>query len=245
MRIHPLRAVIIAAVASIHAFALNAYAWHDRTHLAIAEAAGFDLWYSAAAPDVVKSKASFTPIESPNHYFNNKEGRRVTAEMVLGQVDRYDRLDETGEGHLYGAIIGSVRAYRSVKATGKYARYPLAYCAHYVGDLSMPLHNTPYDVFNKTRHSSNDGVINAGVMDRVGVIRRRMKVPIIRSEADLARQIAGVAESARKLGLKMRREDRDMTAEEAYIQVICSASLLNAVLAYAEMPAEPAAENKP
>ena len=220
-------------------------AWHDRTHLAIAEAAGFDLWYSAAAPDVVKSKERFAFIESPNHYFNNNAGLEVTAAMVQSQVDRYDQPDTTGEGHLYGAVIGSVRAYRKVRATGKYARYPLAYCAHYIGDLSMPLHNTPYDEFNKARHSVNDGIIDAGVRDSVAFIRKRMQPVVIRNEADLAREIAMVAESARKLGVKMRREGRDMMAEEAFIQVIRSASLLNAVLAYAEQPGDDVPENKP
>ena len=50
---------------------VQAYAWHDKTHLSIAEAAGFELWYSAAAPDVAKSKSEFRPIEEKNHYFNN------------------------------------------------------------------------------------------------------------------------------------------------------------------------------
>ncbi|NTV01836.1 MAG: hypothetical protein HGB04_03500 [Chlorobiaceae bacterium] len=239
----------ILASLAVAAFSLElqpeALAWHDRTHLAIAEAAGFDLWYSAAAPDVAKSKAPFTPIESPNHYFNNNAGREVTAEMVRGQVDLYDRPDDIGEGHLYGAMIGSVRAYRTVRATGKYARYPLAYLAHYAGDLSMPLHNTGFDDFNRARHGINDGVIDAGVRDSVASIRKRMEVPVIGNEADFAREVARVAELARRLGMKMRRENRDMTAEEAYTQVTLSASLLKAVLAYAETPAAPAAENKP
>ncbi|MGA2228329.1 MAG: hypothetical protein ABSH41_28180 [Syntrophobacteraceae bacterium] len=68
--------------------------------------------------------------------------------MVLAQVNRYyDPTDENG--HLYGAIVASLRDFKSAKASGKYAEYHLAYCAHYVGDLSMPLHNTLYDSFNR------------------------------------------------------------------------------------------------
>ena len=239
------RLIPFVAVACFGAAPAELLAWHDRTHLAIAEAAGFDLWYSAAAPDVAKSKAQFAPIESPNHYYNNNAGSRVTAHMVRSQVEMYDRPDETGQGHLYGAIIGSVRAYREMKATGKFARYPLVFCAHYTGDLSMPLHNTPYDDFNKARHSINDGIIDAGVRDSVASIRRRMHPPLIRDEADLAREIAIVADSARRLGVKMRQEERDMTQAEAYIQVIRSASLLKAVIAYAEQPEVPGMEKKP
>ncbi len=215
----------------------DSMAWHDRTHLAVAEAAGFDLWYSAAAPDVVKVKEPFAAIESPNHYYNNNAGRPVTAAMVLDQVERYDRPGDE-EGHLYGAIIGSVQAYWKLSATGKYARYPLVYCAHYVGDLSMPLHNTPYDAFNKARHSANDGVIDATVRDSVAVIRSRMRPIVIRNRQELARQIALVAESARKLGVRMRKENRDMTSEEAYAQVVRSASLLQAIIVYAEHPSD-------
>jgi hypothetical protein len=231
------RAVWLSVALLVGACPPDLFAWHDRTHLAIAEAAGFDLWYSAAAPDVAKSKAQFTAVESPNHYYNNSAGRKVDASTVLGQVERYDRPGDD-EGHLYGAVIGSVRAFRNLKTTGKYARYPLVFCAHYVGDLSMPLHNTPYDDFNKARHSINDGVIDGGVRDSVASIRNRIRPIDIRNEDDFAREIARLAESARKLGLKMRRENRDMTRDEAYIQVIRSASLLKAVLAYAEHPPE-------
>ena len=49
-------------------------------------------------------------------------------------------------------------------------------------------------------------------------------------EADLAREIARIANISRKLGYKLRAEKRDMTKPEAYIQLGHSASLLRAVL---------------
>ena len=71
--------------------------------------------------------------------------------MLLDQVARYnDPSDE--KGHLYGAIAASLRDYLSVKAKGKYAEYHLVYCVHYVGDLSMPLHHTLFDSFNRRNH---------------------------------------------------------------------------------------------
>ncbi|MCE1273125.1 MAG: hypothetical protein HGA60_04105 [Chlorobiaceae bacterium] len=243
MKFRLFQTVSLSAALFMGSVPADLFAWHDRTHLAIAEASGFDLWYSAAAPDVVKSKEKFSDIESPNHYFNNSAGKKVNAEMVMEQVERYDRCD-TGDGHLYGAIVGAVRAYRSAKSSGKYARYPLVYCAHYVGDLSMPLHNTAYDDFNRKRHSINDGVIDAGIRDSIASIRSRMKPIAIRDENELAREIAAVAESARKLGRKIRKENRNMTSDEAYTQVILSASLFKAILAYADTapatePAQP------
>ena len=102
----------LSAVLSLTLSSLPALAWHDKTHLSVAEAAGFDLWYSAAAPDVAKSKSEFRPIEEKNHYFNNNAGKEVDAAMVMSQVERYNK-PEDGEGHLYGAIIGAIRAYKA------------------------------------------------------------------------------------------------------------------------------------
>ncbi len=210
---------------------VQAYAWHDKTHLSIAEAAGFELWYSAAAPDVAKSKSEFRPIEEKNHYFNNNAQKEVDEAMVLEQAARYNKTGDA-EGHLYGAIIGAVRAYKEESASGKYAEYPLVFCAHYIGDLSMPLHNTEYDDFNKKRHTVNDGVIESSVRNNIGYIQRNMSEITIENESDLAREIAKVANTARRLGIKIRKENRNMTQEEAYIQVSQSSSLLKAVLNY-------------
>ena len=210
---------------------VQAYAWHDKTHLSIAEAAGFELWYSAAAPDVAKSKSEFRPIEEKNHYFNNNAQKEVDEAMVLEQAARYNKTGDA-EGHLYGAIIGAVRAYKEESASGKYAEYPLVFCAHYIGDLSMPLHNTEYDDFNKKRHTVNDGIIESSVRNNIGYIQRNMSEITIENESDLAREIAKVANTARRLGIKIRKENRNMTGEEAYIQVSQSSSLLKAVLNY-------------
>jgi hypothetical protein len=210
----------------------QAFAWHDKTHLSVSEAAGFELWYSSAAPDVAKSKSEFRPVEEKNHYFNNNANRTVDEKMVMGQVDRYNMPDDD-EGHLYGAIIGAVRAYKADSTAGKYAEYPLVFCAHYIADLSMPLHNTAYDDFNKERHNRNDGIIECSVRNNIGYIQRNIEEITILNESDIAREIARVANSARKLGLKMRKENRNMTQAEAYLQVIRSASLLKAVLRYA------------
>ncbi len=50
-------------------------------------------------------------------------------------------------------------------------------------------------------------------------------------EEDLSKEIARIATIARQLAFKMKAEDRDMTKEEAYVQLGHSASLLRAVLA--------------
>ncbi len=207
-------------------------AWHDETHLAVAKAAGYAKWYNAAGPDVAKIKAEKR--EQQNHYYNNNRNADVTSRMVLEQVQRYNSADDD-EGHLYGAIIAAVREFERSVRENKYAQYHLAYCAHYIADLSQPLHNTPYDEFNKNRHSANDGIVESKVLTGLFRVERRMYLIELRRERfeeDLAREIARIANLARNLGNKLRKENRDMTPEEAYTQLGHSASLLEAVLAY-------------
>jgi len=52
--------------------------------------------------------------------------------------------------------------------------------------------------------------------------------------ADLSREIARIANLSRRLGYKLGAENRNMTPEEAYIQLGHSASLLKAVLRHYE-----------
>ena len=202
-------------------------AWHDETHLAIAKAAGYEKWYNAAGPDIAKVKAGDK--EGYNHYSNNPPDTVVTPKMILDQIPRYnDPTDENG--HLYGAIVASFRDYRSAKAAGKYGEYHLAYCAHYVGDLSMPLHNTRYNLFNRQHHNAMDGIVNDDVLEHLD----RIKVyPIqIKSEDDLVRETARIANLSMKLGYRLESENRMLTREEAYAQIGHSASLLKAIIDY-------------
>ena len=211
-------------------FTGTAFGWHDRTHLAIAKAAGYRSWYNAAGADMAKLKAGNT--EGTNHFFNNT-GVKVTEEMVLEQAQRYDKASDS-RGHLYGAIIESLRKYIDDSESGKYAAYHLAFCAHYIGDLSMPLHNVPYDDFNEKHHNANDGIVDANVLNNIYLIRRHMYSIVIHNESDLALEIARIANTARLLALRMEEAQRDMTEDEAYTELAHSASLLRAVLAYAK-----------
>lgn len=206
------------------ALAPSALGWFDETHMAIAKAAGYKKWYNAAAADV--SRIKLGKKEGSNHYHNSPRGTVITAKMVLEQARRYDQIES--DGHLYGAIIASYRAYKGAKAQGKYAGNHMAYLVHYIGDLSMPLHHTPYNRFNKRYHMANDGIIDDEVMAHL----ERIKIyPItIRSEKDLAREVARVANLSKQLGHRMEDEDRLMTREEAYRQITHSASLLKAIL---------------
>ncbi len=208
----------------------SAYGWHDKTHLAAAKAAGYYKWYNAAGADISKIKAG--GIEGYNHFFNNPSNIEITPEIVLKQAGRYNNPGDR-RGHLYGAIIASLREYESAAQKGKYAEYHFAFCAHYIADLSQPLHNIPYDSFNKKHHGINDGTVEKEVLENTGKIEKHMyKIRLRPSEFedDLAKEIARIAGLSGQLGHKLRKENRDMTKKEAYIQLGHSASLIKAVL---------------
>ena len=230
MKHTPLKIIIIFF---LFLYSTQGLAWHDKTHLAVAKAAGMASWYNAAGPDLAKIKAG--NIESYNHFFNNDAEREITAQMVMDQIERYNLRSKLldGEGHILGAIIASLRAYQKDVREGKYAEYHLSYCAHYIGDLSQPLHNMPYDDFNQKFHLAFDGVVEGTILDETEKITSQMyavKLSDDRFEEDLAKEIARMANVSRKLGYKLRAENRIITKEEAYIQLGHSASLLKAVL---------------
>ena len=166
--------------------------------------------------------------EGHNHYVNNPRGTVITSEMVLAQAEKYNQIDN--HGHLYGAIIASVRDYLREKNKGKYGEYHLAFCAHYVADLSQPLHSIVHNAFNRKYHKDIDGVVNDEILENL----EKLKVyPInISSEEDLAREIARLANQTMALGYKFEDEGRILTKEEAYQQLSHSASLFRAILEY-------------
>ncbi len=212
-----------------------AFAWHDKTHLSVAKTAGYQHWYNAAGPDLTKLRAGET--ESFNHYFNNIRAAEVTPQMVLNQVNRFCKADSLfdREGHLYGAIIAAVRDFKKSTASGKYSEYHLAFAAHYCTDLSNPFHNTDYDDFNKQHHIVNDATVEASVFNEQDRIQKKMYSITLRNdtfEQDLAKEIARIANLTRNLGERLRKENRDMTKDEAYTQLGHSASLFRAILVH-------------
>lgn len=207
----------------------NLYSWHDRTHIAVGLLAGYEMAYNLASPDVAKLKAG--SVEGFNHYSNNVGKSLINKEIVEEQISRYNKTDTQDEsGHLYGAIIGAIRAYQDDFKSGKYSEYNLAYLGHYLGDLSNPLHNTEYDEFNKRNHKDNDAIVESEIFSYLQYI------PVyevkIESESDIIEKICQVANNSIKLGNKMRSENRNMTKQEAYNQISQSASLFKGILKY-------------
>jgi len=222
---HPV--ITLLAIFFVISFADNSYPWQDETHLAIAKAAGYSKWYNATGADMAKLKAG--RVEELNHFVSNPRETIVTSETVLQQVPKYNQATDF-KGHLYGAIIASVRDYLRKKQEGKYGEYHLAFCSHYVGDLSQPLHNTLYSSYNRKNHSTTDGIINDEVLDNIDKIKI---YPIkIESEKDLANEIARIANISIKKGYQVEGEKWLLTKKEAYEQISRSVSLFRAILRY-------------
>jgi hypothetical protein len=205
-------------------------AWHDQTHLAVAKAADYRAWYNAAGADIAKERAG--DVEKFNHFVDLEDDEVVSPTLPLEQAvlanDPNDR-----KGHLYGAIIATIRDYKKRTTESKYSEYYLAYLAHYVGDLSQPLHNYKYDAFNKAHHNDFDGAVEGNFEKLVPKIKRYMTPVSISKEhfeADVAREVARIANRSHELAKKLRLENRDMAKEEAYRQLAMSASLLRAIL---------------
>ena len=208
----------------------SANAWHDKTHIAVGEAIHFNLAYNLASPDVAKIKAGRT--EEYNHWVDNTAEEAITPEQVKSQIEKYNVAEGEEKGHLYGAIVAAVRTYQKEKAAGHFADYHLAYAGHYIGDLSMPLHNIINDGGMKY-HQDNDDIVESEVLSNLDRIKWYQYPISIKTEDELIQNIVRIAQNAKDLAIKMKKENmRLMTKEEAYGQLAQSASLLKAVLEY-------------
>jgi hypothetical protein len=174
----------------------------------------------------------------------------MTTQMLISRAGMRDAPAERGGRNLPmfagGASSGTARrestpvgelknlmeAVVERKNTDKYGEYHLSFCAHYVGDLSQPLHNTLYNSYNRKYHQTSDGIINDEVLDNIDKIKI---YPIkIESENALAKEIARIANLSLKKGYQIQNEKRLLTKEEAYEQISHSASLFRAILKYVE-----------
>ncbi len=233
MKKQQFRKITLLVLFLLFIFYRETFSWHDETHIAIAKAAGYELWYNVTGPDVARLK--LRDRESYNHFYNNPEDEEITPSLVFSQAHRYNDPQDR-EGHLYGAIIASLRDYIRKKSEGRFARYDLAYCFHYIGDLSQPLHNIPYDKFNMEYHRPieelADKYVKKNGIEGIKKYMYEIKIDPKDPEKDIACHIARIANIARELGKKIKDEKRVMTEEEVLIQLGHSASLIKGILGY-------------
>jgi hypothetical protein len=203
-----------------------AFGWGDYTHMAIGKAAGISTEYTIVGPDIIKLKFKN---EGKNHFYDAERDKPITRQDVVRQTYQYDK-GTASRGCLLGAIVESYRAYRkAIEQNSRITHYFQGIMAHYIGDLSMPLHLMEYDDFNKEHHYSNDELIENEVMANMKKLASGMKNMTIKDEDGLINEIIRLAEESKKLGYRLKDENRDMTREEAYRQAAMSASLIKAI----------------
>ena len=219
----------------------TAEAWTDQTHLAIAKAGGLASYHNACAPDVSHTVAFMNKIwltESPAHYFDATAPltrKDVAEQMQMIGMSRKKAPD----GYLLGAIVNAVREAKARTEKGEFDDYYYAVLAHYIGDLSMPLHMSAYDDFNKSHHLQIDDTLTyknvEWEVDGAGYIANELKVDDglrFNSEAELVNHMLEIANESYSLAQKLRGENRNLTREEAIQRASRSATMLRAVMRY-------------
>lgn len=235
----------------------SAFPWSPRTHAFMAQKAGIRNPEYAFFADHFKQENK--ELLGPLHYHNAAPGATITP----AYIDRYPIRVETyipegrkrarpirirvpdPAGALYWKIV---EIYESMKGTrGWEYEYHLINLAHYVGDLSNPLHNFPHGdkraadgkiyraegAWARERHEAFDSILESLFpMDRRmdQMFDASIAAVAVVSADDLKREIAQIATAANRLAKRCYQERRLMTVEEALKQTALSVSLLKAVI---------------
>jgi hypothetical protein len=244
-------------VLTVLAFFSNAFGWSCETHIYIALEAGIKNPEIACFPDLSREENSL--LLGPSHWHNAAPNTIVTPDYI----DQYQIMEgmyvkssvpeskpikikvPDPSGVLYWKIL---ELYQKMKGkTGWRYDYYLTNIAHYVGDLSQPLHNFPYasepasdgkaypeiGFWAKEHHWQFDSVLDSylPLQGKDKEIFQTLITPIqIMSVDDLKREISKIANSSIGLGNRCYSENRILTKDEALRQVAMSVSLLRAII---------------
>ena len=261
MRTRPWLARIPCFFAASLAVALfltgEARAWSCKTHLFIAREAGVANPQTACYPDLAKKEND--ALLGPFHWHNAAPDAKVDSAYIERYQAREDFLVpavNTGSkpmkikaphpaGVLYWKIVETYRAL--MNAAGWEYEYYLSNLAHYVGDLSQPLHNFPYGAdpagdgksypeqgtWAKKMHREFDTALDPYIPlsgDEARRFSAMVKPTQILSDEDLKREIAHVANRAISLANACYSGKRVISREEALAQVAGSVSLMRAIM---------------
>lgn len=236
----------------------QAWGWSGHTHIFIAKQAGVKYPEAACFPDV--SWEDNEALLKPYHYHNAPPDAVVTPEYIdnFAITSRSVKLPDGARvtirvpdesGVLYRRIVELYKRYTSkkYKPAWQYDYYE-ATLAHFVADLSQPLHNYPY-LDKPAGDGLSYGQQGDWALKKHGSFDRRLDdylkkdpdqekippglivVPTIKSEDDLKREIAKIANRSIALANKcFAEQSRIMTREEAINQAALSISLLKGIL---------------
>ena len=250
--------VLCITILIIHLSSPCAFSWSSLTHTFIAEKAGVPNPQYSNFPDL--SRNENYSLLLPYHWHDAAPNTIVTSDYIdqyqitVGEYVRADACESKPikirvpdhAGVLYWKIV---ELYQQMKGkTGWEYDYYLFNVAHYVGDLSQPLHNFPYDndpasdgkiyseigAWSKEKHRAFDDVLESSFpLDQKTekIFNTWIAVPSIKSLEDLKREISKVANHSIALANRCYSEKRIITKEEALRQIAKSVSLLKAIMA--------------
>ncbi len=248
---------VLTVMLALPVLSTGVLGWSCKTHAFIAREAGLADPQAACFPDL--SKKENDTLLGPYHWHNAAPHAVVTP----GYIDRYGITEgpyvkagapESGTivirvpdpaGVLYWKIVD---LYRHMKNSAGWEReYYLLSLAHYVGDLSQPLHNFPYGnlpaadglVYReagrwaKNAHMDFDKALDSSLPldENSRASLAAMALPLkITSEHDLRKEISRIANESLALANRCHAGKRVITQKEALRQVSMSISLLKALV---------------
>ena len=249
-------AFVAAVLSAIWMLSGNAYGWSCKTHLFIAREAGVADPQTACYPDLWKKEND--ALLGPHHWHNAAPDAVVDAEYIDRfqiKEESFIRLGGTSlkpvkikvpdpAGVLYWKIVDTFRMLQDSR--GWEYEYYVSTIAHYVGDLSQPLHNFPYGsdpagngrsypeqgIWAKKMHQEFDQTLDTSLPlsgDEAGRFAGMIKPPAIVSVDDLKKEISRIANAAIALANRCYTEKRVLTREEALRQAAMSVALLKAI----------------
>jgi hypothetical protein len=244
------------AILLILAFSGDVFGWSCKTHTFIASEAGMMNPESACFPDV--SKEENDDLLGPFHWHNAYPSATITQEYidqykVTGKLIELDssvkrkiniRIPDHS-GVLYWKILDLYQRMKGKK--GWRYNYYLINIAHYVGDLSQPLHNFPYGDqpasdgksypevggWSKEKHGVFDSAIDHYLPlngEKKEAFQNMVTAIQISSVDDLKAEICKVSNASISLANRCYAERRNMTKDEALKQLALSVSLLKGII---------------
>ncbi len=233
----------------------QAWGWSSETHMFIATEAGLEYPVTACFPDL--SKKENDALMGPFHWHN----AAPTTVVDAAYIDKYQVKQGTyvkksspaealsirvphPAGVLYWEIVD---LYKKLQGRSGWVReYYLANLAHYVADLSMPLHNFPHGkdpasdgqvyadigTWAAKKHGTFDSALDSW-LPLTPAKRQQfetMITPVTLTTALLPSEVAKIANKSIALANKCYSEGRVMTKDEALAQAAMSVSLLKAMV---------------
>ncbi|MEI6155051.1 MAG: S1/P1 nuclease [Deltaproteobacteria bacterium] len=248
---------VVIVIATLFLSTTLCYGWSCKTHTFIADQAGMKNPEYACIPDEVRHENYNLMIQF--HYHSAAPDAIVTPEYIQRYNVRTVNVREEGKSDTISIKIPDRSGVLYWKISDLYNRmnkkglqeyqynYYLMSIAHFIGDLSQPLHNYPYKqqpaadgkiyeshgIWSADKHSEFDSALDAAYplsKEDTDYLLKKINTINIKNSDDMSREVANIANSSIALANTCFKEKRGMSRREALDRVAMSVSLLKAVL---------------